>query len=107
VQPPLTQHERGCVCVQVESKGQTFFGCAEEPNAARELLVRLDAARRVHILCDDGVGLRKSEGQSIVLAAGEPGKKVFTWGVGPLLGNGNPSVQAWGLPQRVSAFKAP
>jgi hypothetical protein len=90
----------------VESNGQTFFGCAEDEAAARALLARLDAARRCHIVGDDGTALLKASGQTVVVSAGEPGRKVFTWGVGSMLGNGNPSAQAWGLPQRVAAFRA-
>lgn len=92
--------------MQVESRGQIFYAYTEAPEERTKLLQRIDAARRVKITGDDGAALVKADAAKIVVG-GEPGPKVFAWGVGSMLGNNNQTAQAWALPQVVQSLKAP
>ena len=97
--------------LKIMSNGQIMYAAADTMEAARDLLQRIDLARRAKIVGDDGQVLVKLEDGDKALAAsifpGEPGTKAFTWGVGSMLGIGNSNVQGMALPQRVQALRAP
>ena len=97
--------------LKITSNGQVLYAAADTMEAARDLLQRIDLARRAKIVGDDGQNLIKLEDGEKALAAsyssGEPGAKAFTWGVGSMLGIGNSSVQGMALPQRVQSLKPP
>ncbi len=101
--------------IQVSSKGQTLYMCAESAEDQAALLARIDAARRLKVASvehggGDGAPLRYRTAEDVAAAGGgavmpgEPGKKVFTWGVGVLLGVGKADVSGMAVPQRVTAF---
>lgn len=90
---------------QVESKGQIFYAYTEAPEDRTRLLQKIDAARRVKITGDDGAALVRADAAKIAVSGG--GRKVFSWGVGSMLGNNNQLAQAWALPQVISALEAP
>lgn len=100
--------------IKIASKAQTLFMCCESSDAQNALLARIDAARRLKVASVEhgaaGTLLYKSESE--VNAAGngvfpgEPGKKVFTWGVGMLLGVGKADISGMAVPQRVATFRA-
>lgn len=77
------------------------------PSSIAQLLIAVDMARRVKITGDNGDALVKFEDATVIVSAAEPGRKVFSWGVGNLLGNGDAKAQAWALPQRVTGLKPP
>jgi hypothetical protein len=73
--------------------------------------MRLDAARRSLVASVENSTTFKSMDEVLKEAPGffpgEPGAKVFTWGVGMLLGIGKADdVNGMAVPQRVQAFKA-
>ena len=86
------------------SPSQLFYACTETPAARAALLARLDAARRRKIVGDDGKELVKV-GSGVPTAAaagaGEGAFRLYTWGVGVMLGRGSEQAQAWGLPHAV------
>ncbi len=99
--------------IQIVSKGQTLFICCETADAQNALLLRIDAARRLKVAAIEhgSAGTHIYKSQSDVEAAGsgfapgEMGKKVFTWGVGMLLGTGKEGISGMAVPQRVSNFR--
>lgn len=91
--------------LQVESKGQIFYAYTEAPEDRTRLLQKIDAARRVKITGDDGTALVRADAAKIAVSGG--GRKVFSWGVGSMLGNNNQLAQAWALPQVIASLEAP
>lgn len=94
-----------CCMLQVESKGQIFYAYTEAPEDRTRLLQKIDAARRVKITGDDGAALVRADAAKIAVSGG--GRKVFSWGVGSMLGNNNQLAQAWALPQVIASLEAP
>lgn len=90
---------------KVESKGQIFYAYTEAPEDRTRLLQKIDAARRVKITGDDGAALVRADAAKIAVSGG--GRKVFSWGVGSMLGNNNQLAQAWALPQVIASLEAP
>lgn len=91
---------------KVESVGQVFYAYTEAAPERSKLLQRIDAARRVKIAGDDGTNLVKAADTKMTVGS-EPGRKVFSWGVGSMLGNNSSTAQAWAVPQVVSTLKHP
>jgi hypothetical protein len=91
---------------KVESKGQVFYAYTESAEERTKLLQRIDAARRVKLAGDDGTTLVRSDAAKVEMTS-DSGRKVFSWGVGSMLGNGNTSTQAWAMPSMVTSLKYP
>lgn len=89
---------------------KTLFFCTVDAAAADALLMRIDAARRSLVASVENSTTFRSMDEVLKeppgFFAGEPGAKVFTWGVGMLLGIGKADVNGMAVPQRVQAFKA-
>jgi hypothetical protein len=92
--------------LQVECRGQVFYGCAESDEDRKALLLRIDLARRAKFVGDNGTNLILSAESKIDVPAEDTTKKVFSWGAGTLLGNGVQNQQGWALAQRILAFRA-
>lgn len=97
--------------IKITSKDQTLFAAAENDEAADSLLAKIDIARRLKIAGDDGKELVPVDVAARAAAdmtqPGEPGVKVFSWGVGSMLASNSPAVQGMAFPQRVFGFKSP
>ena len=99
--------------IKITSAGKTLYFCCESADAQNTLLARIDAGRRLQVasveIGPSGVAFYKTENAVISagngLMLGEPGKKVFSWGVGTLLGIGAPNISGMAVPQRIPAFR--
>ena len=92
--------------LKVQSNNMVLYLCTESAAERGELLRRLNAARRRRVCGDDGTALILSEAAGSALGGGGGrGSKVFTWGIGAMLGNGRQDTQAWGQPQLVNALR--
>jgi len=92
--------------LKVQSNNMALYLCTESAAERGELLRRLNAARRRRVCGDDGTALILSEAAGSALGGGGGrGSKVFTWGIGAMLGNGRQDTQAWGQPQLVNALR--
>ena len=97
--------------MKISSGGQTLFLCTVTPEDQNKLLQRIDAARRLKVAHVSVGGTKFKLTQEIIAMGsgvnpGEGGAKVFTWGVGLMLGNSDTSVNGMSVPQRVTAFRA-
>lgn len=90
---------------KVQSNSMLLYACTETPEERSALLQRLNAARRRRICGDDGAALILSDAAGSLLGYGG-GAKLFSWGIGAMLGNGRHDTQAWGQPQLVAALSA-
>ncbi len=97
--------------VQISSKNQTLYFCCETSDAQNALLARIDAARRLKVASVETAGgahVYRTPDDVVAagngVLAGEPGKKVFTWGVGMLLGIGKADISGMAVPQRIPTF---
>jgi hypothetical protein len=100
--------------IKISSGGKTLYFCCESADAQNTLLARIDAGRRLQVASVEigptGAAFYKTENAVVSagngLMLGEPGKKVFSWGVGTLLGIGAPNISGMAVPQRIPAFRA-
>lgn len=97
--------------MRVTSRGFNFYFCPDSEAACDEFLAHIDAARRLKVASVEADGrIFKSEHQlaleSQPVAGTEHGYKVYTWGVGLLLGIGKLDINGTSIPQRVSMIKS-
>jgi hypothetical protein len=98
--------------VVVKSKGRAMYAVPDSEADVHMLLAKIDAARRLKVAASDASADDKppvylSEADLKLgppVAPGELGAKVFSCGVGSLLGLGNQTLQGVSVPQRVSAL---
>ena len=106
---PCEDHKRTHE-IKISSSGQTLFLCTTTPEDQNKLLQRLDAARRLKVASVSHAGTKFRLTDEVVsmgsgFSASESGAKVFTWGVGLMLGTNDTSINGMSLPQRVTTFR--
>ena len=109
---PTQEHRRSFEIV-VKSDGKALFFTPSDAKELNRVIVCLDSARRIKVSAVE-VGADRTffRNQDAILTLGdgvvqgEPGAKVFSWGVGAQLGTNNGSVNGIAVPQRISAFKS-
>ena len=105
---PVDEHRKSYE-VKVSSGGCSFFFCPESADAQNQFLTHMDAARRLKVAAVEQRGaVFRSEMHVVGLSAPgtEAHPKLFSWGVGALLGTNAEHVDGISVPQRVSTFRA-
>ena len=105
---PVDEHRRSYE-VKVSSGGSSFYFCPESADAQNFFLTRMDAARRLKVASVEQRGaVFRSENHVVSLSVpgGEAHPKLFSWGVGALLGTNAEHVDGISVPQKVASFRA-
>jgi hypothetical protein len=105
---PVDEHRKSFE-VKVSSGGQSLYFCPESADAQNQFLTHVDAARRLKVAAVEQRGaVFRTESHVVSLSAPsrEAHPKLFSWGVGALLGSNKDHVDGVSVPQQVHHFRA-